>query len=221
MSFFGTLQWKLAQALEWRWWKRYLKNKNKPEYLHWKKQYWQQFLQQFPDVLHIQPHMRILDAGCGPAGIFTIFTQQQTVVALDPLLEQYRQKLPHFNPADYPNVTFVNLPLENYTPALPFDVVFCLNAINHVADIDQCMNNLALAVKPGGFMVVSIDAHNFGLLKHLFRLLPADALHPHQYNLHEYRQMLVRKGFTVVKSLRLKQETVFSYWLLLAQKTLR
>ncbi|OWY19650.1 class I SAM-dependent methyltransferase [Sphingobacteriales bacterium UPWRP_1] len=219
MNPFGSLQWKLAQALEWRWWRQYLKGKSKPQYLQWKKQYWQGFLQQIATVLPpLNPTMRILDAGCGPAGIFTVFTQQQTVVALDPLLDQYQQKLPHFCPADYPNVQFICQPLEDYSPALPFDVVFCLNAINHVARIDQCMDNLAMATKPGGYLVLSIDAHNHPILKRLFRLVPADALHPHQYSLQEYEQLLVSRGFTMVKSLLLKQEFIFGYWALVVQK---
>jgi 2-polyprenyl-6-hydroxyphenyl methylase/3-demethylubiquinone-9 3-methyltransferase len=210
-----NLRWRLAQFFEIRWWRRYLARRDKTRYLNWKRGYWRDFLQK--SDLDIPAHATVLDAGCGPAGIFTAL-ENQTVYALDPLLEHYEKSLPHFRRSDYPQVRFSNKPLEDYFPDKTFEFVFCLNALNHVADLPHCVNRLAALTAPGGTLAVSIDAHNFYWLKRLFRLVPADILHPHQFDIEEYRAMLTGRGFRVMKEVLIRKETIFNYYLLVAEK---
>ena len=210
-----NLRWRVAQFFEIRWWRRYLSRVDKADYLAWKRWYWQDFLQKSGLVLF--PCAKVLDAGCGPAGIFTIL-EQQTVDAVDPLLHRYEKSLPHFRRSDYPQVRFFNAPLENFSPGKTYDFVFCLNAINHVADMQQCFDRLATLTKPRGTLAVSIDAHNFVWLKRLFRLMPADILHPHQYDLAEYRAMIAGRGFEVGNGILIKKGAIFDYYLLVANK---
>jgi 2-polyprenyl-6-hydroxyphenyl methylase/3-demethylubiquinone-9 3-methyltransferase len=160
----------------------------------------------------------VLDAGCGPAGIFTIF-ERQTVDALDSLLHQYEKSLPHFRRSDWPQVRFFNEALENFFPEKKYDFVFCLNALNHVADLPRCLDRLAALTKPGGTLAVSIDAHRFSLAKRLFRLVPADILHPHQFDLEEYRAMLAARDFEIKKAILLKKGVIFNYYLLLGKRS--
>lgn len=121
-----TFRWKIAQAAEIRWWQRYLKNKPTTDYADWKTDYWQKLLTEMglsalnieernPDLLGTEGwgNTSILDAGCGPAGIFMIFKKQK-VDALDPLLDQYEASLPHFKKSLYPNVQFFSQPLESF-----------------------------------------------------------------------------------------------------------
>ena len=209
-----TLKWKIAQKLEISWWRRYLRSKSPDEYLCWKRNYWVDFLKKLD--LKIPAGATVLDAGCGPAGIFTVF-EKNKVVALDPLLDKY-DSLPHFQKKNYPNTNFINKPLE--TADLPvFDWIFCLNAINHVADLEKSMDTIARSVSPGGRLVLSIDAHNFRFLKHIFRLLPGDALHPHQYDLREYENMVTSRGLELEQSVLIKKEFIFDYYALVARKT--
>jgi 2-polyprenyl-6-hydroxyphenyl methylase/3-demethylubiquinone-9 3-methyltransferase len=212
-----TLRWKLAQALEIRWWQHYLRNKSTTDYSDWKSRYWQALLEEIGISDLEKNTARILDAGCGPAGIFMIFKHQK-VVALDPLLKDYEAKLPHFKPANYPNVQFQAQALEDYTPEKDFDYVFCLNAINHVSDLDKCLDKLAEAVHTEGYLILSIDAHNHRFLKTLFRLLPGDVLHPHQFDLKAYQDMLETRGFVIEKTLLKKQAFIFNYYVLVAKK---
>jgi 2-polyprenyl-3-methyl-5-hydroxy-6-metoxy-1,4-benzoquinol methylase len=209
------LRWKIAQAAEIRWWQNYLKQKPKADYLVWKKEYWSSLFKETGVALN--DNDRILDAGCGPAGIFMIFDDNQ-VDAVDPLLKQYEEKLKHFSPKDYPNVKFIDSPLEKFTLSQPYDTVWCLNAINHVADLDLCFDILAAAVRRGGTLVCSIDAHNHSFFKHIFRLLPGDILHPHQYDLEEYQKMLTDRGFKIEKSLLKDKQFFFNYYVLVAKK---
>ena len=69
--------------------------------------------------------------------------------------------------------------LEDFESPKNYDKVFCLNAINHVEDLGLCFDKLVQFTRSGGTLIVSIDAHNYQLFKHVFRLLPGDILHPH------------------------------------------
>ncbi len=210
-----NLRWKIAQYFEIRWWKRYLYKKPVEEYLDWKRQYWWQFMEKVG--VEIPKESRVLDAGCGPAGIYMILNDYK-VVGLDPLLEEYARNLVHFDPAQYPWVSFVDTPLEAYEPKEPFDVICCLNAINHVDNLEKSLQVLSQSLKPGGLFIISTDAHNYLLLKHIFKLLPGDILHPHQYNLKEYQTIIAETGLAVERTIRLKKGKIFSYEVILGRQ---
>jgi SAM-dependent methyltransferase len=232
-----TFRWKIAQAAEIRWWQGYLKNKPTTDYAVWKTKYWQDLLTEIglDAVYHSELKIknselktdkndvytegsRILDAGCGPAGIFMIFKSQE-VDALDPLLDEYEAKLPHFRRENYPNVQFFSQPLESFSDKKSvYDTVFCLNAINHVADLQRAFDVLVDATKSGGTLVVSIDAHNYGFLKTIFQALPGDVLHPHQFDLAEYSAMLTSRGCRIERTILKKSEFIFNYYVLVATK---
>jgi 2-polyprenyl-6-hydroxyphenyl methylase/3-demethylubiquinone-9 3-methyltransferase len=212
----SSLRWRIAQQLEVKWWQNYLRDKSPETYLPWKKAYWEKLLQELSPSITLANGMQVLDAGCGPAGIFMALEHQQ-VTAVDPLLEAYRT-MPHFNPAAYPHVHFQALSIEAIKEESRYDVIFCLNAINHVADIDLAYDQLVKAIKPGGLLVVSIDAHNHAFLKHIFRLLPGDALHPHQYDLQEYAAFLEDRGLVIQQTLLKTPGKIFNYYVQVAMK---
>jgi 2-polyprenyl-6-hydroxyphenyl methylase/3-demethylubiquinone-9 3-methyltransferase len=203
-----TLRWRIAQFFEIRWWQRYLRNRSPEEYLDWKRGYWLDFLAK----IEIEPvyGIKVLDAGCGPAGIF-IALHSCEVDALDPLLNHYAQNLSHFNPSHYPWVHFHPQPLESFRTNARYDLVFCLNAINHVDNLSQCLDHLAALTAPGGTVVLSIDAHRYGFLKRIFRWFPGDILHPHQYDLAEYTKMLTDRGYILHPAIRMKTGGIFNY----------
>ena len=212
----SKLRWKVAQWFERMWWKKYLVKKNVAEYLSWKKQYWKQFYDTCKDIVPLHPTFTILDAGCGPAGIFMIFEHNE-VHAIDPLLDSYETDLPHFKKNNYSFVTFANTTLEDYNSTKKFDIIFCINAINHVKSMNQALDNLIHHAAPKANIIISIDAHNFNALKKIFKLLPGDILHPHQYNLQEYQQMMEQKGIRILRTLCMKKEFIFNYYVIIGE----
>ncbi len=208
-------RWKFAQYLEIKWWKDYLESKDVDEYLAWKKKYWIDFISKIPNLPELK-NLSILDAGCGPAGIFTILESNQ-VDAIDPLLDKYKT-LAHFNSANYPYTKFTTQTIEQLTIQEKYDVIFCLNAINHVENIELAYRQLAKALKPNGILVVSIDAHRNTFLHKLFKLLPGDVLHPHQYNLAEYETFLSSNQIKLFPPILLKKEFIFDYYLTYGKK---
>lgn len=213
-----NLRWRSAQFFELHWWKRYLAGRDKTEYLRWKKAYWVDFLQK--SEVELPESASILDAGCGPAGIFTILGDRYETDAVDPLIDRYAAALPHFKPADYPGVQFYAQPLESFNPGKSYDAIFCLNAVNHVADLALGLDRLAALLRPGAYLFLSVDAHNTTWVRRLFRLVPFDILHPHQFNLSEYTQMLVARAFHIERTVLLRKSRIFSYYLVVARAEL-
>lgn len=212
-----NLKWRIAQFTELKWWQSYLNKKDKQTYYDWKKLYWQNLLQQLPVDFRNTDKLSILDAGCGPAGVF-ITLNNHNVTAFDPLLNKYKQKLTNFDTSDFRWVHFETATLENFSSNQQFDVVFCMNAINHVADIETSYNSLVNHLKKGGLLVVTIDAHNHAFYKKLFRALPGDILHPHQYDLKEYQQFMDERGLKVEGEYLIKKEYLFNHYMLWAYK---
>lgn len=218
MQILESLKWGLAQKLELIWWKRYLKKQHIKDYLDWKKSYWSVFLDEISWGYSIKKSDRILDAGCGPAGIFSILPQKQTT-ALDPLLEKYESDLPHFNYKMYPDVSFISIPFEQYSEDENYNLIFCLNAINHFKDFQFSVFKLQDLLLPGGFLILSIDVHRFEFVKHLFRLLPGDALHPQQHSRKNYLDVLLSNGkLRLIKTFIKDKGRVFNYEILILQR---
>lgn len=212
-----TIKWKIAQAVELQWWKNYLKDKDTIEYLNWKKNYWNDLLGKISDVVKLKDGDAVLDAGCGPAGVFIVL-EKYKVDAVDPLVDEYEKNLKHFKKVNYPFAHFHSLPFEDFETEKKYDAVFCMNAINHVSDLEKSFDKLISPIKKDGLLIITIDAHNFSLFKHIFRLLPGDILHPHQYDIKEYEQFLIDRGCEIVKRVKLKKEFFFDHYLIVGRK---
>ena len=207
-------KWWVSQKAERLWWRRYLKDKSPEEYLQWKREYWYNFLAL--TGVQVNNNDLVYDAGCGPAGVFTILNESQ-VIAVDSLLNNYNQ-LTQFNKEDYPNVRFISSRIEEYLNTAGFDIIFCVNAINHVEDIDLALSMLNKNLKAEGSMVLTTDVHRSNFLKKLFQLFPGDILHPHQYNRADYEKMLKEHNFVMDKIITLKSGTIFDYCAFIVSK---
>ncbi len=211
------MRWQVAQSAEWRWWKNYLRNRPVDPYLEWKRGYWRGVLKHVENIHPLAPGAQLLDAGCGPAGIYTILDQQH-VTAFDPLLDRYAKELDHFSAASYPWVKFSQMKMEELGDQEMYDAVFCLNVINHVENLPLSISNLVKACKPGGIVAMSIDAHNHRWAKPIYRSIPFDILHPHQYDLEEYSALLRSHGSELLDSILLKEGFWFNHYLLVAKR---
>ena len=211
------LRWKIAQWFELRWWKNYLYDKNEEEYLAWKKKYWKEILSKIFAEVGIDSSKTVCDLGCGPAGIF-IALPENKITVVDPLIDEYEMHTTHFKKRNYNQVNFVRSIIEDFETLEPFDFVFCMNVINHVQDIGKSFEKLNSLCGKDGTVVLSIDAHNFSFFKYLFRIIPGDILHPHQFDLNEYQNFFEKHEMKIVKMELLKQEFFFNHYLLVAQK---
>ena len=227
LPFFRQIKWQIAQFFEIRWWNNYLKGKNPSEYLSWKKGYWQKVLdltqENSPDDLKnklqkIDAEQNIIwDAGCGPAGIFILF-EKAKVFATDPLLDSYRKEKLLFR-SNAQNIKFITAPLEQTHLPEKCDTLFCMNALNHVKNIDQATQQLVSNLQENGLFICSLDCHRFNWLKYIFRLIPGDLLHPHQYNLEDYLELFQKYGLKPISTAQIKKGNIFNHDLLVLSKS--
>ncbi len=213
------LRWKIAQWFELQWWKRYLSGKSKEEYIAWKTNYWLELMRTLELERTIEEANTIIDFGCGPFGL-PLANQQwkKELTAVDPLLDEYAATIPFFNKKDYPETHFVTKSIEDFSSSITYNIVFCMNAINHVHAIDKAFDVVVNSAQQNSTIVVSIDAHNFSFFKFLFRLIPGDILHPHQYDLKEYCRFLESRNCKIEQAVCIKQEFFFNHYVLVARK---
>jgi len=209
-------RWKIAQFFELLWWKNYLSKKNIQQYLLWKQNYWHQFLSHLPDAfqkkINNTTSLQILDAGCGPAGIFSILNQHQ-LTAIDPLITKYQSE-GLLKPENFEQVQFQSLKIESLGEKEKYDIIFCLNAINHVENLNQSITNLCCSLKPGGFIVTSVDVHKNHFLQKIFSIIPGDILHPHQLSAKDYQELFQLNGIKNMDTKKIKKGKVFNYVLI-------
>ena len=209
MDVLQKVRWRVAQSLEWRWWRRYLRGKSASAYLADKEKYWHRVLAELE--WQVRPGARVADLGCGPAGVFIALHRRQRVTALDPLLERY-EELPVFARSGYPDVEFLCQSLELTRGLPPFDQLYCFNAINHVGDWEAGLDRLTDLSRPGTELLISSDVHRHAWLLPVFRVLPGDALHPQQHRAEDYRQALQARGWRIELEKVLRREAIFAYY---------
>lgn len=213
-----NFRWKVAQFFEINWWRFYLAKKDKPYYLDQKKLYWIRILKLCEHLFTVAQQASIIDLGCGPSGLYILYPSEN-MTAVDPLLLQYERQLKVFSRADYPFVNFVQSTIEDFETVEQFEYVFCMNAINHVSDIKKGFEKIAKLAADGAKVVVSIDAHNYNLLKVIFRLFQGDVLHPHQYDKAEYISFMENQGLRIVGDICIEKHFIFNHYMLVAEKT--
>ncbi|MEM6726327.1 MAG: hypothetical protein AAF598_19955 [Bacteroidota bacterium] len=103
--------------------------------------------------------------------------------------------------------------MEQFDTSESFDVIFCLNAINHVADWDTSLDRLTAASQKGTQLVLGVDIHKHAWLWQIFRHLPGDILHPQQHMRKHYIEALQQRGWVFEKEHVYKSELIFDYWL--------
>ena len=213
------LRWEIAQWWELWWWKKYLRSREKSEYIAWKQTYWERLI----DIIGVKDTWLsahyVLDIGCGPFGLALVHEAiRKPLIAVDPLIVEYERGLPHFDKKDYTCITFIESTMEHYESDHLFDFVFCLNAINHVEHIDLSFKKLSKLSTYGATLVLGVDVHNFFFFKYLFRWIPGDILHPHHYDLREYERMLESSGFKIQSRYQIKKEFFFKYQVVVAER---
>lgn len=118
------------------------------------------------DYLHSKTFKSLLEVGCGPycrntEFFMNIFPSITRVSILDPLLNDYikndyyvKSVVKKFNTTNF------YCALESYLDTKTYDVVICINVLDHVKDTNLCMEKLENALSPGGVLVLGQDLTN-------------------------------------------------------------
>ena len=100
---------------------------------------------------------KILDVGCGPRGSLEWAHHAQERVGLDPLANQYLKMGGKNHKMQYIKSGAESIPFGNNY----FDFVSSLNSLDHVDDLNQCIQEIKRVVKKGGYFLLIADIHSF------------------------------------------------------------
>ena len=95
-----------------------------------------------------------LDIGCGPMGSLTwLRNHAKAAIGLDPLANDYRSFGIGQHDMIYLNASAESIPL----PDEYVDVLFCMNALDHVENVRAACFEIRRILKPGGWFIGSIN----------------------------------------------------------------
>ena len=111
----------------------------------------------FTDIFDLQRKdynaKRVLDLGCGPCGSLEWADMTTQRVGLDPLAHDYLKLGADKHKMEYVAAGSENIPF----PDSHFDIVTCLNALDHVDDLDRTVREIKRVVRRGGFFLVYVE----------------------------------------------------------------
>jgi ubiquinone/menaquinone biosynthesis C-methylase UbiE len=130
-------------------------------------EYWKKFryLDDIVSICKINNEKVILDVGCGISTVLHYLEGKK--FGIDPLMEEYKKLY------EYPQDISVR---KSYGEKIPFksdtfDVVFCTNVIDHVANTDAVIGEIYRVLRRGGFLVLTVEVFE--------NKVERNAAHPH------------------------------------------
>ncbi|MDB9822860.1 class I SAM-dependent methyltransferase [Deltaproteobacteria bacterium] len=139
----------------------------------------------------IRPGSVILDVGCGPTCATQLFSSGLKIF-LDPLMNSYRMTYKMTLPeGDKISGTAEKIPLKDNSA----DVVFCVNALDHMISPGAALNEMRRTLKQDGFFILGLFIHPGSIAiarRFIERYLPVfrEDAHPYSYTRKSIRELL-------------------------------
>ena len=157
-------------------------------------------LKKIEEQLHA--HSTILDVGCGPtcsAQLFSVGLKTYLDPLMNSYLETYPEKLPE---GEKISSTAEDIP----KPDESFDVVLCVNALDHMIHPDKALVEMCRVLKKEGIFVLGIFLHpsSIAMLRRFIeKWLPIfrEDAHPYSYTLKIIREVL-KKYFNIEEEIK-------------------
>jgi len=102
----------------------------------------------------------VLDIGCGPRGSLEWASNAKRRVGLDPLADKYLKMEGRNHDMEYIQSGAEKMPFDTGY----FDVVTSLNSLDHVDDLQECINEIKRVVASGGLFLMISDIHSYPTL---------------------------------------------------------
>ncbi len=100
--------------------------------------------------------------------------------------------------ARVPSAQFFQASLPNVPGESAYDVVTCLDVLEHVPDTAAALDNIRALLRPGGVLCVVVPVYD-GPMGAVCRCLDRDETHLHQTSRAWWRNMLPASGFEVLR----------------------
>lgn len=129
-----------------------------------------------PIISRLNSESSIIDIGSGPVSVLHSFPTFRKMVAVDPLNDKYVGKYRRLPSIEYISAKAEKLNFQDGT----FDAVMCVNALDHMDNYLQALQEMMRCLKPGGLLYLEYE--NTSPLSVLFAKMgykkPLDDFHP-------------------------------------------
>ena len=187
-------RWHQAQRHELEFWKRW---RDLPAYQGLDlEDYWAAERRQFGLPPDFFAGRSVLDVGCGPVGLVHFLPQAALRVRLDPLLLDYRDRLPLADPQLSLVAAGEALPLA----AASVDVCICFNALDHMREPQAALAEMRRVLRPLGILLVMVHSFPAWALPFLW----PDRLHPHHWT-HQSAARMLGRHFQLTRAHRARR----------------
>ena len=154
-------------------------------------------------ALQLPAAPQILDAGCGE-GSYSLWLSQRYPDGMVTAADTHQQTLDDVNvlaaQAGRTNIKITTLDLEHLDAVSEYDLIICVDVMEHIENHQRVMANLHRALRPGGHLVLHVPQPQ---QRFLFVRRTFGPGHPHVregYTPVELERLLRGQGFAVVAS---------------------
>ena len=160
---------------------QYHLRKNSEQHLEFKLEYWNSILREIQPYVSIEPETHILEVGCGCCGMLMAI-KKGVLVGVDPLMNQYLNNFSYLADA---GPKWINCAAEQLDLPESFDIIFCINSLDHVLDPEKVAKKLDRHLMPGGHIVIALNCHNTDFFYSYYNAYHRriDPHHPHHFRL--------------------------------------
>ena len=111
------------------------------------------------DNYDVLPHILgdTLEIGCGPFTQTRVILRDReasSITLLDPLLDHYKSHQHCAYSMLLPIPSLHAIPAEDLDDEAQFDIIICINVLEHVRDVNLVLNNIKRALRSGGLIVM-------------------------------------------------------------------
>ncbi len=152
---------------------------------------------------YITPNAKIMDAGCdtGKDAIYLSAKYPDTqITALDISPKAIDEANNRLAKTKRKNVSFSVADLLNIDYSEKFDIIYSIDVLEHIGDIDKCLKNFYKALKPNGKLIIHVPCPN--QKRHFKRFEKIE--HPQHvhvgFTAQELADIIQSKGFRVIDS---------------------
>lgn len=148
-------------------------------HLYMRKSSWANLIISLKGFIDFCSSTRVLDIGGGSTSVFLGLRQGKKYV-VDPNLDHFFQRYPFARELpEYKDVNFISLPIEEAVFDKAFDVIFSINALDHMANLRAVVSKLDELLAPSGTLVLVVDCYADQLVARIIRFFDVDPPHPH------------------------------------------
>jgi SAM-dependent methyltransferase len=130
----------------------------------------------------------VLEIGCTSFGIIHNIEKTNMKIGIDPLAQFFGATYPQGT--EHAQCRGEELPFKDEC----FDVIICLNTLDHTQDPQKVLIEIKRCLKKGGTLLFSLETYQiFNTLRKMLHTV--DAPHPHHFSDAEFRKLCEELGF--------------------------